>query len=39
MWAEADVIGLFSGNVVSFSLIVGRSGPIFSANVVPKRAM
>ena len=39
MWAEPDVIGLFSGNVVPFSLNVGRSGRIFSANVVPKRAM
>ena len=36
MWAETDVIRLFSRNVVSFSLNVGRSAPIFSANVGPK---
>ncbi len=36
MWAEPDVIRLFSINVVSFSLNVRRSAPIFSASLVPK---
>jgi hypothetical protein len=36
MWFLADVIGLFSIKVGSFSLNVGQTTPIFSANVVPK---
>jgi len=32
----ADVIRPFSNNVGPFSFNVGRRGPIFSANVVPK---
>ncbi len=39
MWAAADVIGLFSLNVVSFSNNVGPSALIFSVNVVPKPPM
>ncbi|RMM05378.1 hypothetical protein ALQ84_200021 [Pseudomonas caricapapayae] len=39
MWAETDVIGLFSLNLGSFSRNVGQSAPIFSVNVVPKRVM
>jgi len=39
MWVLADVIGLFSRNVGSFSLNVGRSARIFSTNVVPERPM
>lgn len=35
----ADVIGLFSNNVGSFSRNVGPSAPMFSANVVPKPPM
>jgi hypothetical protein len=34
MWFSADVIGLFSINVVPFSRNVVLSGPLFSANVV-----
>jgi hypothetical protein len=34
MWSRADVIGLFSNNVVSFSRNVVLSGPSFSINVV-----
>ena len=36
MWFLADVIGLLSINVGSFSLIVVPDAPIFSVNVVPK---
>jgi hypothetical protein len=36
MWVLADVVGLFSINLVSFSHNVGRRVRIFSANVVPK---
>jgi hypothetical protein len=39
IWSRADVIGLFSNNVVSFSRNVVLSGPSFSNNVVWKRAM
>jgi len=34
MWSRADVIGLFSNNVVSFSRNVVLSGLSFSVNVV-----
>jgi len=34
MWSRADVIGLFSNNVVSFSRNVVLSGLSFSLNVV-----
>jgi hypothetical protein len=34
MWSRADVIGLFSINLVSFSRNVVLSGPSFSINVV-----
>jgi hypothetical protein len=33
MWAHSDVFGLFSGSVVSFSIIVGSGPCLFSANV------
>ncbi len=36
MWVLADVVGLFSIKVGSFSRNVGRSGPIFLANLVSK---
>ena len=39
LWFLADVIGLFSNNVVSFSRNVVLSSRLFSANVVRKRAM
>jgi hypothetical protein len=39
MWSRADVISLFSINVVSFSRNLVLSGPSFSINVVWKRAM
>jgi hypothetical protein len=39
MWVLADVIGLFSNNVGSFSRNVGQSVPMFSVNVVQKRRM
>src|SRR6266852_8476639 len=39
LWFLPDVIGLFSIIVVSFSLNVGRSAPMFSINVVPKTRM
>jgi hypothetical protein len=39
MWVLADVVGLFSTNVGSFSRNVGRSGLMFSANVVPNPRM
>jgi hypothetical protein len=39
MWVVADVIGLFSLNVVSFSFNVGQKARIFSINVVPKWPM
>jgi hypothetical protein len=39
MWSSPDVVGLFSINVVSFSRNVVLSGPLFSLNVVWKRAM
>jgi len=39
MWSRADVIGLFSNNVVSFSRNVVLSGPSFSPNVVSKPRM
>ena len=34
MWSSPDVVGLFSNNVVSFSIIVVLSALSFSANVV-----
>ena len=39
MWVLADVVGLFSINVGSFSRNVGRSERIFSANVGQKPRM
>jgi hypothetical protein len=36
MWAETDVIRLFSINLGSFSINLGQSVPIFSANVGQK---
>ena len=36
MWFLADVIGLFSINVGSFSFNLVPGTPILSANVVPK---
>jgi hypothetical protein len=39
MWVVADVIGLFSLNVVSFSFNVGQKARIFSINVVQKWPM
>jgi len=36
MWFLADVLGLFSVNVVSFSFNLGQSARIFSINLVPK---
>jgi hypothetical protein len=39
MWSAADVIGLFSRNVVSFSRNVVPDPPIFSANLVPEMPM
>lgn len=36
MWSSADVIGLFSNNVVSFSHNVVLRGPLFSLNSVSK---
>src|SRR5271165_7301496 len=39
MWSRADVIGLFSNNVVSFSSNVVLSGPSFSLNSVSKPRM
>ena len=33
MWAEPDVIGLFSSNVGSFSFNAGQSEPIFSGRL------
>jgi hypothetical protein len=39
MWSRADVIGLFSNNVVSFSRNVVLRGLSFSINVVPKPRM
>jgi hypothetical protein len=35
----ADVLGLFSANVVSFSRNAGQRPRIFSANLVPNRRM
>jgi hypothetical protein len=37
MSAGADVFGLFSNNVVSFSRNVVPSGPLFSTNLVPEQ--
>jgi hypothetical protein len=37
MWSRADVIGLFSNNVVSFSRNVVLVELLFSINLVPKR--
>ena len=37
LWFLADVVGLFSNNVVSFSRNVVLRDPLFSANLVPKR--
>ena len=37
LWFLADVVGLFSINVVSFSRNVVLRDPLFSANLVPKR--
>src|ERR1700737_3707706 len=37
MWSRADVLGLFSNNVVSFSCNVVLSGLSFSINVVRKQ--
>ena len=39
MWSRADVIGLFSINVVSFSRNVVLKAPLFSLNLVPKTPM
>ena len=39
MWSRADVIGLLSNNVVSFSRNVVLGELLFSINVVGKRAM
>ena len=39
IWSRADVIGLFSNNVVSFSRNVVLSGRLFSHNVVRKSRM
>lgn len=39
MWVLADVLGLFSTKVGSFSVNVGPRHRIFSANLVPKRRM
>ena len=39
MWSRADVIGLFSNNVVSFSRNVVLSDPLFSLNSVSKPRM
>jgi hypothetical protein len=39
MWVVADVVGLFSINVGSFSRNLGRSVRIFSANVGQKHRM
>jgi hypothetical protein len=33
MWVQPDVLGLFSDNVRSFSIIVGLSAVIFSINL------
>jgi len=37
MWSGADVLGLFSNNVVSFSRNVVLSGHLFSLNSVQNR--
>ena len=39
MWVLADVVGLFSIKVGSFSRNVGQDHRIFSANVVPELRM
>ena len=39
MWAEADILGLFSNNVVSFSCNLVLRRPLFSINLVPKQQM
>ena len=39
MWVLRDVLGPFPTNVGSFSRNVGRSAPIFSANLGPQRRM
>jgi len=39
MWSRADILGLFSLNVVSFSRNVVLSDPLFSLNSVSKPRM